>query len=87
MINEMAACCIANEHVNSMSAPAEGYRFELGEMHEFAAGWYFDYRIVCDLSIPESEREMFAGAPGFTVERNGGDISIVSWAERQLLGV
>jgi len=56
-------------------------------MQQTPEGWYFDYCIECDLAIPESEREMFGGAPGFLVLLCNGDISILTWADRQSLGL
>lgn len=86
MIDSTDATRIANEHVEAQPAPLEGYRIALGRMQPVTDGWYFDYRIQCDLDIPESEREMFGGAPGFKVSRDSGEVTVVSWDDLRSLG-
>jgi hypothetical protein len=44
-------------------------------------GWYFDYTVDPTRPIPESEREHFAGAPGFIVSNRGEPVRVVAWAE------
>lgn len=59
----------------------------LGRMVPVESGWYFDYRIECVLEIPETERDQFAGAPGFLVNGETGDVSVVSHSEWVDLGL
>ena len=76
MIDAATAIAIADEHIAKQPPPEEGYRFARSEPSEVDAGWYFAYCIECDLNIPESERLMFGGAPGFVVRREDGDIEV-----------
>ena len=86
-MTENQATELARKHVAAQPSPAPGYSITLGRMAEVELGWYFDYGIKCELDIPETEREQFAGAPGFLVDRESGDISIVSHAEWVDLGL
>lgn len=87
MIDEESAKRIADGHIEDQPAPLAGYRMALGSMRQTESGWYFDYRIECDLDIPESEHEQFAGTPGFIVDRASGDISVLSWHDLRALGL
>jgi hypothetical protein len=85
MLNVDTAIQIADDHIAAEPVPLDGYRMVHCGPQEFDEGWYFDYGIECNLNIPESEREMFGGAPGFIVNRSSGDLRIVSWDERRSL--
>lgn len=87
MLSENQATEIARKHVAAQPSPAPGYSIALGRMAVVELGWYFDYRIECKLNIPEDEREQFASALGFLVDRKSGDISIVSHSEWVDLGL
>ena len=73
-----SAITIADEHIAAQPAPLEGYRMVRTSPHEIDAGWFFGYGVECDLDIPESEREMFAGASGFLIHRADGDIEVLA---------
>ena len=87
MINVTIAIQIADEHIHAQVAPLDGYRMVRFEPREIDAGWYFDYGIECDLDISESERGLFAGAPGFIVHRADGKIEVISHAQWVELGL
>ena len=82
MIDCHAAIAIADQHIASQPAPLDGYRVVRFDPCEIDEGWYFDYGIECDLDISDSEHELFAGAPGFIVDRTHGHLRIVSHHER-----
>jgi hypothetical protein len=85
MLNVNAALKVADDHIAAQPTPLSGYRMVHCGPLEVDEGWYFDYGIECDLDIPESDREGFAGAPGFIVTRSNGELRIVSWGERRSL--
>ena len=78
MLDESQIHTLALDHVRFASRPAEGYRYTLGDKRRVEAGWYYDYKIVCDLDIPEDEKEKFAGALGFVVDNETGVVSEIS---------
>lgn len=78
MIDRRQAEKITDEHIASSDSIAPGYRLSRGDSVVVDPGWYFDYKIVCDLDIPEAEQEHFAGAPGFVVNKQSGAVSAVS---------
>ena len=86
MINAKTALAIADEHIAAQPSPLEG-RIVRHQPHEVDEGWYFEYGVECDLTILQSERELFAGAPGFIVARDNGDVRVVpreEWSARGL---
>jgi len=50
-------------------------------------GWFFNYKVICKLDIPETEQEKFAGALGFVVNNDTGNISETSYLEWVDLGL
>lgn len=87
MIELATALKTAADYIAAQPAPSPGYRYVHGPAQEVTNGWYFDHCIECDLNIPESEREMFGGAPGFLVSRETGYVSIVTWDQLHSLGL
>lgn len=78
---------IAREHVEAEPQPHPDYRIVLGPEREVPIGWYFDYGIECLKDISEDQREEFAGAPGFLIRREDGDVEEVSWGQYQDMGL
>ena len=87
MIDAATAITIADEHIATQRAPMDGYRMVRYAPRDINAGWYFDYGIECELDIPESEREMFAGASGFIVHRSDGDIEVLAHGQLRDFGI
>ena len=75
------AHAIAQRHLDEEPFPHPSYRWQLSQGRELPDGWYFDYAYEPVRPIPESEREQFAGAPGFIVPQDGSAVHVVSWAE------
>lgn len=75
------ACAIAQDHLDEQPFPHPDYRWRLTQGRELPDGWYFDYACEPVRSMPESEKEQFAGAPGFIVPQDGSGIHVVSWDE------
>jgi hypothetical protein len=71
----------AQRHVDESPLDHPEYRTGFSGGRVLPEGWYFDYTIEPIRPIPESEREQFAGAPGFIVLRTGEAPRAVSWAE------
>ncbi len=72
---------VAQRHVAESPIEHPDYRMGVAEGRILPEGWYFDYIIEPTKKIQESEREHFAGAPGFIVSKNGEPVRIVSWSE------
>ena len=74
---------IADEHVQRLGRPADGYRLGRGNIVKVENGWYFDYKIICDLGLPDDQQKRFAGACGFLIEATGRltDISHAEWVD------
>jgi len=87
MIDAATAIAIADEHIAAQPAPLDGYRMVRYEPREISAGWFFDYGIECDLDIPESDRELFAGAAGFLVHRESGDVQVLAFGQLRDFGL
>ena len=87
MITAEQAKQIALSHVASQPDPAPGYSFACGRIQAVETGWYFDYVTEFSLDIPTSEQEQFGGAFGFVVDRESGDITLVSHTEWVDLGL
>lgn len=87
MISQDQADKLANEHVAEMPEPAQGYRFSRSKRVRVEHGWYYDYQILCELEIPESQQEKFAGAFGFVVEAKTGAISELNHSQWVDLGL
>ena len=73
---EVARCHAAGSPIDHPD-----YHMGFAEGRILPEGWYFDYTVEPNKPIPESEREHFAGAPGFIVPRMGEAVQVVSWAE------
>jgi hypothetical protein len=71
----------AERHVAETPLDHPDYRIGFSQGRHVSEGWYFDYRIEPVKPIPESEREQFAGAPGFIVPNSGAPPRVVGWAE------
>ncbi len=78
MIDLQQAEKIADEHIASLNDPAPGYRYSRAKGVVVDSGWYFDYKILCNLNIPEEEQELFLGAFGFVVDKQTGHVRPVS---------
>jgi hypothetical protein len=87
MIERQEAERIADRFVESLARPAEGYRFSRSDPVEVEQGWYFDYLILCELNIPEEDKEQFGGAPGFVIDTVIGEVSQVSHGQWVDLGL
>jgi len=78
---------IAKEHINSLSAPAQGYRLGHSEATYVEGGWYYDYDVLCELDIPKQEQEKFAGAFGFLISMKTGLVKDICHSEWVDLGL
>jgi len=87
MIELNEAKVLASNYVSSKPALADGYRLTIGKSHAVEYGWYFDYKIVCDLDIPVTEQEKFAGSFGFVVDKNTSLISEIGYHDWVDLGL
>ncbi len=81
MINSATVIAIANKHIAAQPASLDGYRLNSSAPREIDAGWYFDYIVDCDLDITESERGKFAGAAGFLIHRDSGDVQDLAFGQ------
>jgi len=86
IIDRQQAELIADRHIATLDDPQPGYRFSRGEPVVVGPGrysgcWCFEYRVICDLDIPEDEQEIFFGAIGFVVDNQTGEVSILCGAD------
>ncbi|PJJ60565.1 hypothetical protein [Hymenobacter chitinivorans] len=78
------ASALAQAHLqeaNRTGLTPDDYEYVLSEPVEYAHCYYFDYQLCHRFGLPESQWEIFAGAPGFAVNRQTGEVSVVSWGE------
>ena len=87
MIEYEQAKLIASKHVDGVSLGHDDYFMSCDEGTECSSGWYFDCIIRCRKEIPQEEREQFAGAPGFIVNREDGSVVTQSWQQYRELNL
>ncbi|MCA8830413.1 hypothetical protein [Hymenobacter pini] len=81
-MNQQDATAVAQDYITLQNQDTPfhpEYEYEVAAPDEYFDCWYFDYRIVSRLGVPENEQELFAGAPGFTVSKANGSITVISW--------
>ncbi|GAA4023392.1 hypothetical protein GCM10022409_04050 [Hymenobacter glaciei] len=88
MVTLTDALALAQTHLIEMNEVAPihpNYQYGTSKPTEYAHCWYFDYSIQPRLDFLPCKREMFAGAPGFTVSKQTAELHTISWYEMQKL--
>lgn len=81
--NALAQAYLEQANQNGQ-APAD-YEYVLSKPVQYEHCYYFDYQLRHRFGLPQSQWELFAGAPGFIVSRQTGEVSVVSWGEKAQL--
>lgn len=82
------ALAIAKAHIarQNQEQPFDpDYEYSIAAPEEYFDCWYFSYRIINRRGLAESEWELFAGAPGFTVSKADKSATTIGWQMFQQL--
>jgi len=67
---------LAHEKRAAQQVMTLDYHWILNSLTEYAACWYVDFRY----RYPNGKRQQFnTGAPGFTINKKGKQIQVISW--------
>jgi hypothetical protein len=72
-------------HQNTEAPLHPDYEYVVTEPTEYADYWYFDHEFNHKADLPESEWLGFGGAPGYTVSKQTGEVTPISWQEKRAL--
>ena len=81
MIAAIEAKHLADLHAAAQNLGHEDYCLKATLLGQLAEGWLFEYSVVCLRDIAPEDRELFAGAGGFTISSITSEIQDLSVPE------
>ncbi|HEX8349314.1 MAG TPA: hypothetical protein VF598_05090 [Hymenobacter sp.] len=73
------------KHQNEENSFHPEYEYAVSEPREYEEYWFFNFEIRHVHDLPKKDWEMFAGAPGYLVYKNTGQVKTTSWEKYSLL--
>jgi hypothetical protein len=84
MKNKEEIIKIAKKHLIENPCPHNDYEWILKEdVIELEKEFYFEYSFQHKKDLPPEQWEMFAGAPGFCINKITGNVRDIGWSEYQ----